>query len=72
MSWLLLWRLSLFAMIVVFWPVGVRVCAAHYRWNEERQQFIRQQRWRVALWLIVLELVLVQGILFRFLQALEL
>jgi hypothetical protein len=55
-------------MLIGCWPLWIGGLAQHYDWSPSRQSFVLAQRWRVAVWLIVLELVLVQGVLFRFLQ----
>ena len=64
-----LWRAIIFLLLIGLWPFWVEQLARRYAWSTDHQAFVRAQRWRVATWLIVLELVLVQGVLIRFVKA---
>ena len=67
--WLFLWRAAVFGMLIGLWPLWVDRLGQHYAWSPAHRAFVLAQRWRVAAWLIVLELVLVQGMLVGFLEA---
>lgn len=64
--WLGLWRLSLFVLLIGFWPKLVQVTAKYVHWSEAYQTNLKALRWRIAGWLIIIELVLVQGVVNRF------
>jgi hypothetical protein len=65
---LALWRSSAFVLLIGLWPLWVERLARRYAWSAAHRAFAHAQRVRVAMWLIVLELVLVQGVLVRFVQ----
>ena len=55
-------------ILVGFWPLWIGLFARRHHWSADHIAFVSAQRRRVAAWLIVIELVLVQGVLFRFIQ----
>jgi hypothetical protein len=65
---LAVWRASAFLLLIGLWPLWVERMARRYAWSAAHRDFVRAQRVRVAVWLIVLELVLVQGVLVRFVR----
>lgn len=64
--WLALWRALLFTLLIGGWPRWVEFLSARYRWTAAHRDRVAAQRWRVAAWLLVIELLLVQGVLGRF------
>lgn len=68
--WLALWRISLFVLIIAYWPQLTEKLAKYFHWSMTDQNDLKAQRWRIAGWLIVIELVLVQGVVHKFAGAL--
>ncbi len=69
-SWLLLWRLALFVILIGFWPVWVRLIARWRHLTDVQRERLAGARWTIAVWLVVLELVLGQNMVGRFLNLL--
>lgn len=68
--WLALWRIGLFIQIIACWPQLMEKLAKYFHWSMADQNSLKALRWRIAGWLIVIELVLVQGVVHKFLGAL--
>ncbi len=66
--WLALWRALLFTLLIGGWPRWVEWLSVRYRWSAAHRDRVAAQRWRVAVWLLVIELLVVQGVLGRFVQ----
>jgi hypothetical protein len=66
---LALWRTGLFFVLIGFWPLWIERLARYRVWPPAHRTFVLAQRWRVAAWLILLELVLVQGLLGHYIEA---
>ncbi len=59
-------RLSLIALIAVFWQPITRMLVKHEALGTEDPAVLANQRWRILTWLVVLELILGQEMLNRF------
>lgn len=68
--YLALWRVFLFLVLIGGWNHWVKPIAGWSRMNDDWIQYARSQRWRFAAWLILIELILVQGLLRAFFDAL--
>ena len=60
--WLFFWRLTLFGILIGFWPVWARLLTRWRRLTDAQSKRLAGSRWTVAVWLVVLELVLGQNV----------
>jgi len=60
--YLTLWRVFLFLVLIGGWCHWIELMAGWTGMNDDRIQYARSQRWRVAAWLILIEGILIQGL----------
>ena len=67
--YLALWRVFLFLALIGAWRHWVELMARWTGMNNDQIQYVRSQRWRIAVWLILIELILIQALPRAFLDA---
>ena len=63
--WLLLWRIGLFAGLIVYWKELARWAARAFSLSAASSAALAQWRWRAAAWLLLMDLVLVEDLIGR-------
>jgi len=68
--WLLLWRIGVFAILVLFWDELAGWAAKAFALNSESGVELARWRWRAATGLVLMDLVLVEDLIGRIQHAL--
>jgi hypothetical protein len=61
--WLLLWRLSLLAALLVYWRAVVAWMSKRFSLSRTSEIELQSWRWRAGTWLVVMDLVFVEDLL---------
>jgi len=61
--WLLVWRGTLLATLLLAWPALVRALSATFKLHGAATQALHAWRWRAGLGLVLMDLILVEDLL---------